>query len=215
MSDPTTTPPAPSAAPASTVARDDPPAAPAAAAAAPVAVARPFPFFAYALLALLAACVTASGLALLYWLPAPTDLGTVTGVRLTAKPGIDLSKIEDVLDTPDYYLELRSELGSIRTPTKADTPVGSGLTFQLPVPVRLADVREVIVWDENSMGRKDAMIDRIDNPARKVAGGRFNFDLLGTTPPPVNTRQVGLALAWSGGVVLALVLVRFVHAQVV
>jgi hypothetical protein len=170
------------------------------------------------LVALLACCVAAAGLALLYWLTQATDLGTVTQVRITAKPGIDLSKIEDVLDTPDNYVEVlthEGKPGSIRTNTEEDKPVGSGLTFDLPVPVRLADIKEVRVWDDNSLGRDDVIRDRTDRPARSVAGERFTFTLHGQTPPASSTRGVGWALVVCGGVVLLLAVVRFVAAQAV
>jgi hypothetical protein len=154
----------------------------------------------------------------LYWLPQTQELGTVRQVRITAKPGIDLSKIEDVLDTPDYYVEVlthEGKPGSMRTKTEEDKPVGSGLTFDLPVPVRLADIKEVRVWDDNSLGRDDVIRDRTDRPARSVAGERFTFTLHGEVPGETGVRKVGWALVVCGGVVLLLVVVRFVAAQAV
>src|SRR5580765_8088834 len=126
--------------------------------------AAPFPFFAYLLLAIVCPCVVAAGLALLFWSPGADDPGTVREIRITAKPGIDLRKLEEVLDTPDYYLELLAEQGSIRTKTFKDTRVGSGLTFKLPVPVPLSAIKELRIWDEN-IGT-DKQIDRVDRPAR-------------------------------------------------
>src|SRR3954463_11002199 len=135
----------------------------------PAPPAAPFPWFAYILLALVAACVVAAGLALIFWSPGADDPGTVNEVRITAKSGIDLRKIEEVLDTPDYYLELLADKGAIRTRTFKDTRVGSGLTFTLPVPVPLSALKELRIWDEETIG-KDKQIDRVDRPAREVDG---------------------------------------------
>src|SRR5437773_11181788 len=93
----------------------------------------PFPLFPYLLLALLSASVLTVGLLLIFFLPDSTDPGTVNEIRITAKPGIDLRKLEEVFDIPDYYLELLTDQGSIRTKTFKDTRVGNGLTFKLPV----------------------------------------------------------------------------------
>src|SRR5688500_15631278 len=131
--------------------------------------ARSFPIFPYFLSTLLSLCVLGAGLAMLYWMPDRTDPGTVTEVRLTGGQGIDIPKLEDVLDTPDYFVEVVTELGSIRSEKFNDTPLGNGLSFKLPVPVGLADIREIKVWDENAM-RKDSQVDRIDRPARAVKG---------------------------------------------
>jgi hypothetical protein len=168
--------------------------------------------------AVLACGVAGAGLALLYWLPRPTDLGTVTQVRITAKPGIDLSKIEDVLDTPDYYVEVlthEGKPGSIRTGTEEDKPVGSGLSFDLPVPVRLADIKEIRIWDDNSLGRDDAIRDRTDRPARSIAGERFTFTLGGQVPEAPAVNKVGWPLVALGGLILLLVIIRFIAAQAI
>jgi hypothetical protein len=175
--------------------------------------AQPFPWFPYVLLALLSAFTLLMGLALTYWRDA-AEVGTVTEIRITGKPGIDLSKIEEILDTPDYFLEVRTEPGSVHTNAFGDTRVGNGLTFKLPVPLRVADVVEVRVWDEDAVG-KDKLIDRVDRPGRSVDGEKFRFDLTGWTPPKSRDWQLGMALAGAGGVVLLLTVVKFVRAQVV
>ena len=174
--------------------------------------ARPFPWFAYILLALVSACVVAAGIALLFWLPGAEDPGTVSEIRITAKPGIDLRKIEEVLDTPDYYLELLAEQGSIRTKTFKDTRVGSGLTFKLPVPVPLSAIKELRIWDEN-IGT-DKQIDRVDRAAREVDGEKFHFALTGYVPPRSHQGKIGLALAICGGAILLLTFLKFIRAQV-
>jgi hypothetical protein len=176
--------------------------------------ARPFPWFDALLTVLLGACVMLAGLALLLRYAQPVDQGTVQQVRITAKPGIDLSKIEEVLFIPDYYIEAWSGEGMIRSATKKRTRVGSGLTFDLPVPMRLADVSEVKVWNENVL--RDSLVDRVDRVAsRNLEGERFRFELIGHTPPLSRDRQVGLGLAIAGAAVVGLSLLRFVWRQAV
>src|SRR5688572_28036549 len=99
--------------------------------------AAPFPWFPYLLLALVSACVLAAGLMLAFWMNKLDDPGTVSDIRITARNTIDPQKFEEVLDTPDYFLVLLTDQGSIRTKPFDDTRVGSGLTFKLPVPVPL------------------------------------------------------------------------------
>lgn len=176
--------------------------------------ARAFPWFDALLTVLLGACVTLAGLAMLFWYAAPIDTGTVSQVRIAAKQGIDLSKIEEIIDTPDYFVEIWSGEGMIRSATKKDTRVGNGLNFDMPVPIRLADVTEVKVWDQNIT--RDSLVDRVDRVAsRQIDGEKFKFDLMGQTPPLARDRQIGWGLAIAGGAVLALSLLRFVWRQAV
>lgn len=180
----------------------------------PLPRARAFPWFDALLTVLLGACVTLAGLAMLFWYAAPADTGTVNQVRIVAKPGIDLSKIEEIIDTPDYYVEAWSGEGMIRSATQKDTRVGNGLTFDLPVPMRVADVTEVKVWDENIT--RDSLVDRVDRVAfRQIGGEKFKFELIGQTPPIARDRQIGWGLAIAGGAVLALSVLRFIWRQAV
>ena len=174
--------------------------------------AAPFPWFPYLLLALVSACVLVAGLLLAFWMHERADSGTVNEIRISAKGDIDMQKFEEVLDVPDYYLELSTEQGSIRTKTFKDTRVGNGLTWKLPVPVPLSAVKELRVYDEN-IGN-DKMMDRIDQPGRETNGEKFHFSLQGQIPPRSNERTVGLALAICGGAILLLTLLKFIRAQV-
>lgn len=178
-----------------------------------VRAAEGFPWFAYGMLGVLSAVVLLCGLALTYWRDVP-EQGTVTEIRITGKPGIDLSKIEEILDTPDYYLEVLTEPGSVKTETFGDTRVGNGLTFALPVPLRVMDITEVKVWDEDTLG-KNKLIDRVDRPGRSVTGEKFQFDLTGWRPARSRDWQVGMVLVVAGGLVLLVTVVKFVRAQVV
>ena len=179
-----------------------------------VARARPFPWFPYALLALLSAAVLAVGLGMRFWWAEPSDLGVVQKIRLEAKQGIDLKKIEEVLDTPDYYLEIQSEQGSMKTEPFKDTPVGSGLTFTPPVPMRLADIKEIRVFDSDTVG-KDTLVDRVDRPVWSTPGEKFVISMEGQRPNSSRHQALGTGLAVGGGAVLLLALLAFVRAQVV
>src|SRR6185295_7615856 len=153
-----------------------------------------------------------SGLLLIFYLHNPSDPGTVNEIRIIGKSGIDLRKLEEVLDTPDYYLELLTDQGAIRTKTFKDTRVGNGLTFKLPVPVPLAAVKEVKIWDEN-VG-SDKQVDRLDLPTRETDGEKFHFSLTGQIPPRPPTFKIGLALYIAGGAILLITLLTFLRSQV-
>lgn len=175
--------------------------------------ARSFPWLDCLVLFLLGGAVAAAGIALRFYPSEPPEGGVVRQIRITAKPGIDLSKLEEVFDTPDYYIVVRTEPGTVRTPTFADTRIGNGLTFQLPVPLRMQDILEVKVFDENV--RTDTLVDRIDQPGRQTDGGRFHFALMGEVPPPSRQSTMGLVLLVAGGLTAGLAIVRFLRAQVV
>jgi hypothetical protein len=200
MSDSTTTSPESPAAPVTSPAPTPP-------------LAAPFPLFPYLLLALVSACVLAAGLVLAFWMPQRDDPGTVNEVRISAKGDIDMQKFEEVLDTPDYYLELVTDQGALRTKTFKDTRLGNGLTYKLPVPVPLSAVKELRVYDEGTIG-KDKMMDRVESPAREANGEKFHFSLQGYVPPRSNERKIGLALAICGGAILLLTCLKFIRAQV-
>jgi hypothetical protein len=173
--------------------------------------AKSFPWFAYTLLALVGIASAVAGTLLLNRHD-NDNFGTVNEIRITAKPGIDLRKIEEVLDTPDYYIEIATEQGKTQSETYKDTRVGNGLTFHLPIAVRLGDIKEIRLCDQNVM--KDSLVDRVDRVGRTTLGERFQFELLGAEPPqPLH--RVGVALAIGGGILLLIVLVRFIWYQVI
>lgn len=176
--------------------------------------ATPFPWFDALLTVALGICVLLAGLGMLFWYAAPADPGTVQQVRIVPRQGIDLGKIGEILSTPDYYVEAWSGQGMIRSATHKGTRVGSGLTFDLPVPMRLADLTEVRVMNSNIL--RDTLVDRVDRiAARQIEGERFKFELIGQTPPLSRDRQVGMGLAIAGGAVVALSLLRFIWRSAV
>ncbi len=101
----------------------------------------------------------------------------------------------------------------MRTPTYKDAKVGNGLSFKLPVPLRVVDVKEVKVFDDGITSNK--LVDRVEKPGRETDGEKFHFQLIGYVPPASRDWQVGLGLSIAGGVVLLLAVVKFMRAQVI
>jgi len=174
--------------------------------------ARSFPWLDCLVVLLLGAAVAGTGAAMRFYPSRGEDAGMVRQVRISAKPGIDLGKIEEMFVAPDYYVQVRTDPGTVRSETMKSTRIGNGLTFDLPVPLRLADIREVMVFDENLM-RRDRLVDRVDQPQRLTEGGRFVFALLGEVPPPSREQAMGTVLLAAGSLAVLLAVVRFLRAQ--
>ena len=145
---------------------------------------------------------------------------TVSQVLVKTKPGLvgeaSQTKAMFDLDTPDLYVRLTLRDGTdLRLPTQDDTPVGSGLYFDLDRPVALADVVEVAVWDDDPIS--DNVLDRVtpdvdDDSPRVIEGGRFRVVLRGRlAKPPTHA----LPLLLVGGVVATLAGAKLVWDQVV
>lgn len=113
--------------------------------------------------------------------------------------------------TPDLYLKVTLASGEIELPVIKDTPIGNGLTWNLPAVQKLQDVQRVDVWDHNSMW-KDKQFDRISLGDWSADGQKYHIDLLGTrnAPPPW-----ALPTATAAGAVAFVVLLKFVWDQVV
>jgi hypothetical protein len=113
--------------------------------------------------------------------------------------------------TPDLYLKVTTAGGEIDLPVRKDTPVGNGLTWELPSPQKVQDVQRVDVWDHNSIW-KDKQFDRITLGDWGADGQKFHIDLLGTknVPPPWT-----IPVASAAGAIAGLVLLKFVWDQVV
>jgi hypothetical protein len=181
----------------------------------PLPKARSFPWFPWLLLALAGGGIGYVGWLLLQKPPGPLELGTVREIRITAKPGLDLTKLKENFWTPDYYLEIYTDLGHVQTPTIKSTPVGNGLTFKMPVPLRIADITEIRAKDENTLS-KDTTVDRIDHlSSREVDGEKFHFQLLGFQPQPQHDKTLAWTLIIGGVALFLLSLLRFITAQVI
>lgn len=176
--------------------------------------ARSFPWFAWLLVLLMGAGGAGAGYYLLKRPMGAVDLGTVREIRITEKPGLDLTKLKENFFSPDYYLEIYTDLGTVRTKTADSTPVGNGITFAMPVPLRLADITQIKARDENTM-RKDATVDRIDHPGRETDGEKFHFQLVGEVPNSHRDNRLAWGLVIAGGGFFLLAVIRFVSKQVI
>jgi len=115
---------------------------------------------------------------------------------------------------PDYYLELITDQGSIRTKNVSKTRAwATALTWKLPVPVPLSAVKELRVYDEN-IGN-DKMMDRISAPSRENQRGKNSTSPCKVRFPQARTNaKSALALAICGGAILLLTFLKFIRAQV-
>jgi len=144
------------------------------------------------------------------------DDGTVHTIQLATKPGMVGQASEALrlisVGTPDLYLKIKTADGAqVRTFTHEDTPVGNGLKWALDKPLRMRDVREVEVWDEDAV--RDNFADRVSlGSAWSAEGQTYRIDLLGERSQPP---KWALPVAVGGGVVTLVVLLRFVWDQVI
>lgn len=123
---------------------------------------------------------------------------------LGSNPSLSLSVVAAGRDEP------------IKTPVREDTPIGNGLTFELPEPIARRDLREVQVWDEGFFSNK--MIDRVDTGKALVESGQlFTFTLISpdAEPPMSRKRLVGWVLVIAAAAGVGIALVRFIALQVV
>ncbi len=165
-----------------------------------------------------------------WWLAAPiTDGQLVTAVRIRQNTKITnpsgaaddlMSKLKRFGSQPDYFLRVRTDRATFDTATREDTPIGNGLTFDLPLPLRPDQVREIRALHDGLLS--DTLIDRVDLPADSpppagLAGQVFAFELIVTDPddPGRTVRLIAIAIAALGTAMLLLTLVRFVYHQAV
>ena len=143
------------------------------------------------------------------------DDGTVHTVSLSTKPGM-VGQASEALrlvnpGTPDLYLKIRTgDGGELKTFTHKDTPIGNGLRWSLDKPLRMRDVREVEVWDEDAV--RDNFKDRVAVSSWSAEGQTFKIDLMGEKFGPP---KWALPVAAVGGAVTLIALLRFVWDQVI
>src|SRR6478672_11447110 len=143
--------------------------------------------------------------------------GFINAIKLSTKQGLVGQAAEAVsnvsLTSPDLYLKLASRGTLIELPVKKDTPIGNGLTWDLPRQMSIRDVQRVEVWDHHRI-TSDKSLDRIslDGASWGTDGQRFHIDLVGEKFQPP---QWALPVAAVGGVLTLLCIVRFIWDQVV
>jgi hypothetical protein len=142
------------------------------------------------------------------------DDGRVTMIQLTTKPGL-VGQTSEALrlvqpGNPDLYLKIKFPPGQEQTRTFKDTPIGNGLIFPLNNAVRMREIREIEVWDENAF--RDDFKDRMPIASWNAEGQTFRVDLLGEKFRPPGW---ALPVAAAGGVIALIALLRFVWDQVI
>ena len=147
--------------------------------------------------------------------------GDVTSIRLTSKENIS-GQVRDAYagvlpTTADFFLILaRRGAEPLRLETFEDTPLGNGLTWQLPAAMAMSDLVRVEVWDDNGL-LSDKELDRIELPgdlakAWEIDGQTFHVRLNGRRLDPPRWATPLMAV---GGVLFAVVLLRFVWDQAI
>ena len=142
------------------------------------------------------------------------DDGTIHTIQLATKPGM-VGQASEALrlinpGTPDLYLKIKTSDAEVRTFTHTDTPIGNGLKWSLDAPLRMRDVREIEVWDEDPV--RDNFADRVAVAGWSAEGQAYKIDLLGQRDEPA---KWALPVAVAGGVITLVVLLRFVWDQVI
>ena len=141
--------------------------------------------------------------------------GTVSAIKLTTRHDMVGQAADAVANvdpaTPDLYLKVTLASGEVELPIRKDTPIGNGITWDLPTIQNLRDVQRVDVWDHNSLW-KDKQLDRITMSDWSADGQKYHIDLLGphNAPPPW-----ALPTASAAGAIALVVLLKFVWDQVV
>jgi hypothetical protein len=149
--------------------------------------------------------------------------GVVNAIKLSTKQGLvgqAAEAMSNLSSTPDLYLKVFSSRGEMwpedsvpNWPSiKKDTPIGNGLTWDLPKPMPLREIQRVEVWDHHRI-TSDKSWDRITmDGAWSIDGQRFHVDLMGERSQPPSW---ALPVAAVGGALTLLCVLRFIWDQVV
>jgi hypothetical protein len=142
--------------------------------------------------------------------------GTVETIKMTIKPGLggEASQALEALKpggNPDLYPKVITPTENFVFEPYPDTPIGNGLTWDLPKPQAMQDIQRVEIWTKHAV-TKDREMDRITISDWSEDGQQYHIDLLGkkNTPP-----KWALPVAIVGGVLSLLVILRFVWDQVI
>ena len=141
--------------------------------------------------------------------------GEVNAIKLTTKQGMVGQAAEAVANayptTPDLYLKVFTPAGETKLNTFKDTPIGNGLTWNLPKPLAWPDVQRVEVFDAEAIV-KDKFLDRITLAGWSTEGQLFRIELLGRQNEPP---KWALPVAAVGGALTLLAVLKFVWDQVI
>ena len=148
--------------------------------------------------------------------------GTINALKLRTKDGLVGQASEAVSNVnpsnPDLYLRLYGPDGKkelwpekMQELVKKDTPVGNGLTWDLPATMPMEDLGRVDIWDHHAI-TKDKQLDRVTIAGWDTEGQRYRVELIGEKN---KAPEWALPLAAAGGALTLGVLGKFVWDQVV
>jgi len=142
--------------------------------------------------------------------------GIISAVKLSTKGGLVGQAAEAVsnvsLSSPDLYLKVFYPGKEEKLPVKKDTPVGNGLTWDLPTKMPLSTLKRVEIWDYHRI-TSDKALDRVTLDGNWSAEGqRFQVELIGEKFQP---RTWALPTAAVGGALTLLCILRFIWDQVI
>lgn len=119
---------------------------------------------------LAAAGVLAVGLALLLLSPS----GEVR--EITVRKQGPLPEARTFVDVPDLYVVFQLKNGlQVRTETRANTPIGNGITWKVGKGLSLGAIDETLLYDEDYFG--DDILDRVRVGQSKLKGQSYEFEL--------------------------------------
>jgi hypothetical protein len=139
--------------------------------------------------------------------------GEVNAIKLTTKSGMvgqAAEAVANIKSNPDLYLKIFTTDGESDVPPFKSTPVGNGLTWNLPRSHQLREIQRIEVWDDDLVN--DEQLDRITLAGWGADGQRFHIDLLGR---PIVAPKWAMPVAAVGGALSLVVLLRFVWDQVI
>jgi hypothetical protein len=143
--------------------------------------------------------------------------GTVDAIKLSTKSGLvgQASEAVDLVTptTPDLYLvvTLGGGAGTLELPIKKDTPIGNGLTWDLPRTMNIAAFQRVEVWDHHTF-TKNKQLDHITLSGWDTDGQRYHVELIGKKNEPP---QWALPLAAAGAALTGVIVLKFIWDQVI
>jgi hypothetical protein len=146
-----------------------------------------------------ALAAVAVGLGLLFF----GESEEVTAVRVKSTGLV----MPNIMSSPDFYVELKLKDGTTQdTAAFTNVPIGGGLTFDLPTPVVLSEISQVVLYDDDFVS--DEMLDRADVTERKCEGQAHAFELLGPENQWATAAIVALVCGGAGLLYVVLMFIR-------
>lgn len=155
---------------------------------------------------IVALLVAAGAAAYGYFYASPGIVESIRITKLSSMPELRLPS------KPDYYLVLQLHSGdTMQLPTYPNRPIGNGLVWTLPDPLKLTDLAEVQIYDENTIFR-DEMLDRAIVTDRLLKSTQHGFELVG---PASDQWIIALAIGIPAAAYFLFTLIMFARWQAI